>query len=544
MKSNAKDLVQSMVVNTSFFPLTYFYRKVYDLSIAIAVRLLRQIDGVVAIYLRRGAARGEIIYGLSDIDLLLLVQDQDEDKKGESVKEKVRATYDRLSRFLLLFGSGDKELGVYSLSEFRGLYQDYDFYRYRFNDGKYNWKLLYGQDIVKALPQVEKTQLYLPATEELKTWWDFLKVEFTPDFDRSRVKRKYLWYKAIAEAARIYLLVCCGKNIQSREAALREIKDYMPYEYHQLINEIQGYPRRLNSKEDLPSDELMALFVILTGETLGGMERKVYGDKKGKTALIRIPDSNESIVNPELANRLQEFDVTIREELAPYLDNIALIPQVEFHVDALENTDIDSFHLVFVQKSLIPAKILRKVHSLFGQILHPQNIEPFIVFNGEVAFSLQANRPHHCIKSLGTSPLFFSLLSASTSKSPEITVEAVEGTARCQLPPYTFEETIRKRVAKIDAAISNKNIYKVKTLDFARFFWAAARTKLLARALNTEELYIPLNSRQILEILIKSFPDDSDWLKSFHSEYTEELLGKESESYRFLTKSLALLNSV
>ncbi len=84
----------------------------------------------------------------------------------------------------------------------------------------------------------------------------------------------------------------------------------------------------------------------------------------------------------------------------------------------------------------------------------------------------------------------------------------------------------------------------MKTLDLLKFFWGAARTKLLAHSLQSNEVYIPLTSRQILEMLIKSFPEESDWLKIMHTEYTKELLGKENESYRFLSDAIALVNRI
>ena len=544
MKSKIEGLIQRVIINTSFFPLTYFYRKIYALSVTVAALFLRQTDGVVAVYLCRGVAKGEIIYGLSDIDLLVLIKDEDDDQKSQLTKQRVRTTYDRLSRFILLLGSEERELGIYSSSEFMGLYNDYDFYRYRFNDGKYTWKLLHGPDVVKALPQIEEIQLYLPATEELKAWWNLLQVEFTPDVVYPRFKRKYLWYKAISEASKVCLLVCCSKNIQSREAALYEIKNYLPSEHHWYIDRIRNYPKRLNSKEDMASDDLLKLFIALAADTYREMERKVYGDAKGKTAVLNIPSGNEFIANPAVANLLRELDISVGGELKPYLDHIALIPQVEFNVDILNNSDIDSFHLVLVQKKLIPVEILKKVCLLFGQSLHPQNIEPFIVVNGRLAFSLQANRPHHCIKSSGRYPLFFALLQRSALRLPECSFQENVEPVHCYLPPDTFEETIKKRVAIMNVTILNKNIYKMKALDFLRFFWAAARTKLLVRSLETDEIHIPLTSRQILEMLIKSFPEESDWLKIMHTEYAKELLGRENESYRFFSKAMSFLNSV
>ena len=116
MKSNVQDLIQRIVVNTNFFPFSYTYGKIYDLSTAIATIWLRRVDGVLAIYLRRGLARGKIVYGLSDIDLAVIVKD--DGVEGQSTKKKVRAIYNNLSRLIPLFGSGDKELAVYSYSEF------------------------------------------------------------------------------------------------------------------------------------------------------------------------------------------------------------------------------------------------------------------------------------------------------------------------------------------------------------------------------------------------------------------------------------------
>lgn len=514
------------------------------MSVTVAALFLRQVDGVVAIYLRRGAAKGEIIYGLSDIDLVVLVKDEDNDPKSQLTKQKVRTTYGRLSRFIPLLGSEERELGVYSFAELMRLYNDYDFYRHWFNEGKYTWKLLFGKDVVESLPQLEDSELYLPVTEELKVWWLHLNKEFTPGFREPLFKRKYLWYKAISEASKVYLFVCCRKNIQSREAALCEIKSYLPNEHHWHIDRIRDYPKQLNSKEDLTSNELLKLFITIGNETYREMERKVYGDEKGRMAILHIPCSNELIVNPNLANLLKKFDISIRDELEPYLEQIALIPQVEFDVDILNNSDIDSFHLVLVQKNLIPVETLKKVHSLLGQSLHPQNIEPFMVVDGRIAFSLQLNKPHHCIKSLKTSPLFFSLLSTSTPRLLENSLEEFSRDIHCYLPPDTFVKTIRKRAAKIDVIISDKNVYKVKTLDLLKFFWAAARTKLLVRSLETDGIHIPLTSRQILDMLLKSFPEDSEWLNRLYIEYIKELRGEENESYRFFSKALEFLNRI
>lgn len=542
-KSQIQNIVQYMVISTSFPPFTYFYRKIYELSTKVATLLLRRVDGVIAIYLRRGVAKGETVYGLSDIDLLIVVNG--EDKEGYLTKERVRATYDKLSQFIPFFGGIDKELGLYSASEFFRLYDDYDFYKYRFNDGRYTWALLFGEDLVKALPRLEDSELYLPATEELKTWWSFLNAEFSLEFAGPQFKSKYLWYKAISEASEVYLFVCHGKSVRSREAALCEIKNYLSYEHQCHIDRIQSYLRHLTSKEDLMSDESMQLFITLVEKTFRVMENKVYGDAKGRKAIVHIPRDNDLISSCNLAKLLREVDTIVREELEPYLDHIALIPQVEFGLDVLNNSDIDSFQLVLIQNGFIPIKKLRRFRSIFVENSTSYSIEPFILTNGNIALSLQADKSRHCIKSPKRYPFFFSLLHRSAFRLSDCSFEESAERVHCYLPPDTFGETIKKRVVKINATILDRDIYKMMPLDFLRFFWAAARTKLLARSLNSlisNEIYIPLTSRQILEVLLESFPDDSDWLEGMHIEYNKELLGKENESHRFFSKSIALLN--
>ena len=58
MRSSLRDLLQYAIVRTSFFPLTLLYGTAYALSVRAAAALLSRIDGVAAIYLRRGLAKG------------------------------------------------------------------------------------------------------------------------------------------------------------------------------------------------------------------------------------------------------------------------------------------------------------------------------------------------------------------------------------------------------------------------------------------------------------------------------------------------------
>ena len=540
VKPEIQSLIQRAIIGTSFFPLTWVYGKIYALSVKVARMLFSHVDGVLAVYLRRGVAKDEIVYGLSDIDLLLIVDDREQ----QLAKERVRAIYDKLARVIPLFGSVDRELGIYSTSEFLNLYEDFDFYKHWFNEGKYSWKLLYGTDVVKTLPQLEDSELYLPATEELKAWWSHLVAEFNCDSSYPEFKRKYLWYKAISEAAKIYLFVRHGEIIWSREAALRGIKNHLNEEYRSHIDRVIGYRRRLTAKGDLLPDELMSSFILLVGKSLAEMERKVYGDAKGKVAIVNIPHCHDLVEANSLTKLVQELEIYTTRKLEPNLDYMALIPQVEFSKDILDNADIDSSYLVMVQRCGIPIEKLREFWLLFDKDLRQQDIEPFIVIDDNVAFSLWTNKPASSIKSPKSNPLFFSLYPVSTMSRMNGSDKGKTTAIRSCLPPNTFEETIRRRTAKINRIVSDRSVFKMKTLDFLRFFWGAARTKLLAHSLESNEIHIALTSKQILEMLLQSFPADLDWLMALHREYTKELRGKENEAHRFFSESVRLLSRI
>ncbi|MBN2186603.1 MAG: hypothetical protein JW732_04030 [Dehalococcoidia bacterium] len=544
MNKDIRYFAQKTIITLSFPPFTYLFRKAYDLSIAIAVLLLKRVEGVLAIYLRRGAAKNEITYGISDIDLLVLIDEEDKEKQAvRTIKERITLTYNKLSRFIPLLGEVEKEFGIYSASEFFELYRDYDFYKYRFNEGKHTWKLLFGQDMVKKLPELQAEELYLPATEELKVWWPLINTELSPDSAYPRFKRKDLWYKAISEVSKVYLLIFQGENIQRRETALREVRKYLPYEERCCVNRVQGYPKHLTSKEDLIPDELMKLFIELSGKVVNEMEKKVYGGSEGRKAVINAPNYRDLIWDSNVLSLIEKLEKHVKQELEPFLDYIALIPQVEFNMDILLNSDIDSLDLVLVENELIPVQKLKWFNSFLEEALPKQQVEPFIT-DGTIALSLRAKRPERCIKSPKRCPLFFSFLTRAPLKLSPVPVEMNGEPTEFALPPGFLEKFVPTRLAQIDRIVSDKHVYRMKTLDFLRFFWATARTKLLSYQLGSNRVCIPITSKQILEELMEFSPKDMPWLNDLHVEYTKELLGKESEAYRYISSSVAFLNAM
>ena len=125
------------------------------------MRRLRAIQGVRAVYLRRGLAGRSPFYGLSDIDLLVMIDNRSDERRAT----RVRYEYELLRRRIPMLV--EDELALYRPSEFQALYENSTFYRNRFEDGRREWRRLYGEDIFRYLPNGEVDQSSLALQELL-----------------------------------------------------------------------------------------------------------------------------------------------------------------------------------------------------------------------------------------------------------------------------------------------------------------------------------------------------------------------------------------
>lgn len=535
MKTQILNYLQYFIIRTSIPPLSCLYSLTYSFFIRLATLALKRIPGIASIYLRRGLASGEAVWGLSDIDLLVLVND------GCALnQEKVINTYNRLSRLIPLFGNRAAELGLYQISEFLNLYANHRSYRYRFNEGKHGWKLLYGQDLVNTLQPIENTELCFLSAEELKVWWAYLAAEFQTDMDQPTFKRKYVWYKAIAEASKTCLLISLGAQNLTRKAALGAIREQTPLEFRPMLEELRDLRPWLAGGTPVKADVLFEIFFWLAALSQEQLGQRISGEAIGPLAEAVIPAEGEMLLDGSVVSSVKELIVRQVKGIGPYLEWIALIPQVEFDTDILNNTDIDSFSLVLVLKNAAPLNALQNYVSCFRQNSILKRIEPFMVVRGKVGFSLLPRFPQSCVKGRFSDNLFFSLVNAGCLGSDDNPLTPKTTQVGFRLPPG-FENVLRNRVECIDSLIASREIYKVRALDFCHFFWAAARTKLLAVSISNAGVNIPLTSRQISCQLIRKFPEKAGWIDSLYHEYCREFRGEESKIPLFFTECLDLL---
>jgi hypothetical protein len=160
----AKLLLRRVVVATSFPPIRSLYAEIYRLHISYAVRTLRAIPNLRAIYLKRNSASDEFIPGVSDIDLLV-IGDWTADRQAVAV-----SAIQRLSRLSPLYDRASAHQ-VHSIEALKAS-GDMDYYfQYRLDQARRHYPLIYGQDLLAPLPPIATERARGAYFMELKPWW-------------------------------------------------------------------------------------------------------------------------------------------------------------------------------------------------------------------------------------------------------------------------------------------------------------------------------------------------------------------------------------
>ena len=159
--------IQAFIARTQDKPiLGNIYKESYRLFTRIITHHLSREKDIEAIYLHRGLSGDEVVYGLSDIDLIIFVSGNSNE---ESLK-RIRSKYLELARIIPPLRRSLDEVGVYSVDKFRNMVNTIPFYRYRYILERDKWKLLWGKDIREEI-EVDRSQIHLDAYGEIAVWW-------------------------------------------------------------------------------------------------------------------------------------------------------------------------------------------------------------------------------------------------------------------------------------------------------------------------------------------------------------------------------------
>ncbi len=524
-KSRFRQLLQGLAVLTQFFPFTWLYRRIYALAVRLCVRRLQRIRGVAAIYLRRGLASGRPLYGLSDIDLLVMV----DSNQPNRVRASVLYQYELLRRLIPMLPEG--ELALYDFEEFRTLYEQSPFYRYRFEQGRRHWQRLYGEDIFRNLPAPlpleEERSL---ALQELSPAWYYLAQELTESEARPPFVRRYVAYKSLAEAARA-LVVSRGEDPGiSRERALQRATAQYP-DMSARLSKVQSLPGRLLSRKPVPVDDFLETFFRLTRTALAehssghGVER-VLRLQPLPPAVFPLPGFAAALatVRKACAN-LKEM------EWAVLLPRLRFDPVAELGMDleALAGATMDSLDLVLIGRRLPPAEKLCR----FNSILHPLQplVNPFFCdLEAGVAVALRP-LPGRVVKTPAWDPEFFACLSSTQPLDHNLEVAAALEVVR----PFPRADSLDQRARTLLALFHQREVFQIATRSFFTLFWEAGRGAwMAAQARQPGDIDVPVTSAQVLKALVILTPAAEPTLREIYQEYCREAGDRPSEALRYV----------
>ncbi len=186
------------------WPLALYYR----LAVAAAVRAVRGLNGVIAVYLSGSLARGEPIYGLSDIDLKIVVAGGDDQALARRIRTRLR----RLALPFPILGSYS-EKGVFFEATLAGEVRRYPLLRHLFDRDFYPDRLLWGEDVLggSLLPPPTDEERLLAYLWKAKYWLEKFFV-FAEAPQLCRRQRLYLAAKAVGNCGQLLARVEDGEG--------------------------------------------------------------------------------------------------------------------------------------------------------------------------------------------------------------------------------------------------------------------------------------------------------------------------------------------
>jgi len=519
-----RERLQRFVLRTQVPPFVWLYRAVYALALRLTVRWLRRIEGVRAIYLRRGLAGPDPIFGLSDIDLLVLVEDED-----DRARARVGYHYDLLRQVVPMLAAG--ELGLYTPSQLRLLHDRVPFYRARFDRGREEWRRLWGEDLFVHLPPAAVDGRNL-AVWELSPSWYYLSKELVSPDGRPGFERRYVIFKMIADACRAALIVSGGAPGMSRLEAITAGGREWP-EVREALEVLRGWRAGRFTSGRIDVDSLIRAWRAVASRALAA----IPGETGHPVRLrVRAPQP----LGPLLSEEAVEVVVRALSGL-PGIERAVLVPRLSFEQvsevaldpSAHSGATVDAFDLLLVGSEMPPARRVRR----FNRTLAPigDTVVPYL-WTGGMGFALRPTQGRPVLFAR-QQPEMTAWLETARTLRPGLGVAAEIEVSRVLSPPDALEERAR---SLLEMAAS-EDACCLPVSEFFALFWEAGRAACVAAGARQGRACVPATSSQVLADLSELAPGEAGELETVHREYLLELEGDPSEAVRYVGWSRAFV---
>lgn len=259
--SRLKFAARRAVVATSRTPLRHFYAWVYRVHVWYAVRVARGFSQTQSVYVTRSVAKGEITYGVSDIDLVIVGD------WPEADQIRLMRKLGMLTALSPLYDSGLWQQ-AHTRESFYNLWETDYFFQSRFDEGRRQWKLAYGTDLVATLAPVPRERLGGGLYMEARSWWlHFIASAFgSGPTATDPIFRNSVGYKALTEILELARAVHArSMPEESRAKSLRKSIELAEAQDRDFLERLEESARlnHLRFRGDLPSEALRLLLPAL-----------------------------------------------------------------------------------------------------------------------------------------------------------------------------------------------------------------------------------------------------------------------------------------
>jgi uncharacterized membrane protein len=511
-------LRRAVVISAGFPPLNWIYKWIYKAHVWYAVRVLKRLPNTRAIYVARGVALGEIVAGVSDVDLVVL---------GDWTEEQHGLAMTALRRLSNLSPLYDAMLWqhAHSLSNFRNLYETDLYWQFRFDQGRTHWKLLYGDDVAGALTRPPAERLAGGYYMDVRNWWDNCRATLVGSgvVARDRIFRNSIAYKAVGELLGAAALVNGEKLPSSRRAAIREALVDANGQNRIFLERLErtAASRFLRYEGDVREDTFRFLLPLLEEVHAKLSDAEMFQPLPGAALIVDCPASEilRSKAAESHACRIVDY---VKNRWSGYR-GAHLVPSVSFF-----NLD-DLMLLIRVEPSDLPtAEQVRELCEFHRASRPPQRIALLLLLrNGAYQVETESMLElWHLLVCPPANPDVFALLA-----NPAFVLDGgvtPPTNVPCWTPYAQFlvEEELAVRRAAMAKAGGDQSM---PALELIRNLWRQLLLEAIDQSTRAGRTTIPLTPRAVMRGLERLGAPPSDALDAFCAAYEAALEGVETD---------------
>lgn len=527
----AKMRLRRLVVTTSVPPFKLIYAAIYQAHIRYAARRLRAIPGTRAVYVTRGAASNEAIWGVSDIDLLVM-GDWPAEGQASAVKE-IR----RLAGISPLYDH-TSTLQVHTPQSLRGLFDTDYFFQFRFDQARQCSQLAFGSDMLAALPPIPPERVRGGYYMETRVWW----MQFATTAlghgptSRDAIFRNSVSHKAVAAILNMETAMA-GEGVE-----------------HSRLKAVAGGMKRLDPSERTVVERLQKCcegrYLRYSGNVLNDAfhillhriehihallpQGSPFEPLPNKELLIDAPA--EEVFRTEAALARARDVIEKARRILPGYQNDFLLPRSSF-------SGIDDLQLLIETDPARPPTVdqAREICRMSAATDGPQRVAVYLLLaNG--AYLLDRQSPlefWHVLQSPAANPELFNLLSRAEF--------VMDGKPRSEVVahPWTLfsstlvEDEIRLRQSAMAKAMAGG---APSSLTILRGIWRHLQLDVMRRSAMTATVYVPLTVNAVLRGMQAQDLPEFPILHELKQAYELELSGQTSRASELVPQAMALFS--